>query len=64
MPEEGRFDDIIDASGRVHGIGALRVVDASMMPSLPRGNTKLPTIMVAEKLSETIIRQAREDQVA
>jgi 5-(hydroxymethyl)furfural/furfural oxidase len=53
----GRQDDpdsVVDAGGRVHGMTALRVVDASIMPTIPRGNTNLPTIMLAEKLAETI----------
>jgi 5-(hydroxymethyl)furfural/furfural oxidase len=50
----GRDDDpgaVVDAVGRVHGIGGLRVVDASIMPTLPRGNTNIPTIMLAEKIA-------------
>jgi 5-(hydroxymethyl)furfural/furfural oxidase len=42
---------VVDPVGRVFGIGGLRVADASVMPSVPRGNTNIPTIMVAEKLA-------------
>jgi choline dehydrogenase-like flavoprotein len=57
----GRADDasaVVDAAGRVHGIFGLRVVDASIMPTVTRGNTNIPTIMVAEKISATIIAEA------
>jgi 5-(hydroxymethyl)furfural/furfural oxidase len=50
----GRDDDsdaVVDTSGRVRGVGGLRVGDASIMPAIPRGNTNIPTIMVAEKLA-------------
>lgn len=50
----GGADDpgaVVDNAGRVHGIGGLRVVDASIMPAIPRGNTNIPTIMLAEKIA-------------
>jgi 5-(hydroxymethyl)furfural/furfural oxidase len=49
-------DAVTDPAGRVHGIEALRVIDASIMPTIPRGNTNIPTIMVAEKLADAMLR--------
>jgi choline dehydrogenase-like flavoprotein len=45
---------VVDAELRVHGVEGLRVVDASVMPTVPRGNTNAPTIMVAERASDLI----------
>ena len=45
---------VVDAAGRVRGIDGLRVADASVMPTVPRANTNIPTIMIAEKLAATI----------
>ncbi|RYF44692.1 MAG: hypothetical protein EOO27_42855 [Comamonadaceae bacterium] len=56
----GRVDDplaVVDAAGRVIGVNGLRVVDASIMPTIPRGNTNIPTIMLAEKISDEIARE-------
>jgi 5-(hydroxymethyl)furfural/furfural oxidase len=47
-------DAVVDPAGRVHGLGGLRVADTSVMPVIPRGNTNIPTIMVAEKLATAI----------
>jgi 5-(hydroxymethyl)furfural/furfural oxidase len=48
---------VVDAHGRVHGLGGLRVIDASIMPTLPRGNTNIPTIMLAEKISAAMLAE-------
>jgi choline dehydrogenase len=45
---------VVDAELRVAGVEGLRVADASVMPTVPRGNTNAPTIMVAEKASDLI----------
>jgi len=46
---------VVDAEGRVHGLESLRVIDASIMPSVVSGNLNAPVIMMAERLSDAIL---------
>jgi choline dehydrogenase len=51
---------VVDARLRVHGIMGLRVIDASVFPSITSGNTNAPTVMVAEKGAAMVIEDARK----
>ena len=55
----GAADDrgaVVDPEGRVYGVENLRVVDASVMPSVPCANTNISTIMIGEKMADAILR--------
>ncbi|MBL09901.1 MAG: glucose dehydrogenase [Acidiferrobacteraceae bacterium] len=46
---------VVDEKCKVHGIQGLRVIDASVMPTIPSANTNLPTMAIAEKISSSIL---------
>ena len=52
-------DAVVDARLRVHGIARLRVVDASIMPTITSGNTNSPTVMIAEQGSRFILEDRK-----
>ena len=54
----GDIDDpltVVNNKGQVNGIEKLRVIDSSVFPSIPNGNLNAPTIMLAEKMADSIL---------
>ena len=47
---------VVDAELRVHGLDGLRVVDASIMPTIPGSHTQMPTVMIAEKAVDLLLK--------
>jgi choline dehydrogenase len=58
MGGETRWNTVVDTELRVRGVTGLRVVDASVMPFVPRGNTNAPTIAIAERAADLIAGRA------
>ena len=46
---------VTDEAGKVHGFNNLRIVDASIIPSIPTGNLNAITVMIAEKIADSIM---------
>ncbi|HTI00330.1 MAG TPA: GMC family oxidoreductase, partial [Acidisoma sp.] len=57
MGVEGKNFSVVDTSGRVHGMEALRVIDASLMPRDCKANTNFTTIMIGEKLADAFLQE-------
>jgi choline dehydrogenase len=54
MGGDGDAGAVVDPQFRVRGIAGLRVIDASVMPTITSGNTNAPTIMIAERGSRML----------
>jgi choline dehydrogenase-like flavoprotein len=52
------YDSVTDPQLRVRGVRGLRIVDASVFPTLPRGNTNAPVIAIAERAADLIAGRA------
>ena len=57
MGPETDADAVVDHDGCVHGFANLFVADASVMPTIPRANTHLPVLAVAERIAEVLRRR-------
>jgi choline dehydrogenase len=55
-------DSVVDTRLRVHGIENLRIVDASVFPSVTSANTNAPTLMVAQKAADMILQDTKRGQ--
>lgn len=52
---------VVDARLRVRGVQGLRVIDASIMPTIPSGNTHIPTVMIGERGADFILEDHKEN---
>ena len=61
MGQHSDGSNVVDPRLRVHGVQALRVIDASVMPTIPSANTAASTMMIAEKGADMVIEDARKN---
>jgi choline dehydrogenase len=52
---------VVDSRLRVRGIHGLRVIDASIMPTIPSGNTHIPTVMIGERGADFLLQDHKDD---
>ena len=55
MGDPSSTETVVDPECRVLGVEGLRVIDASIMPSVVRANTHLTTVMIAERMAEQLV---------
>jgi choline dehydrogenase len=58
MGPAGTSGVVVDKNGRVHGIENVHIGDASVMPTIPRANTNLPTLAVAHRVAAAVAARA------
>ena len=61
MGPAGDPEAVVDPEGRVRGVAGLRVVDASIMPTIPRANTNLTCIMIGERIADVMKKEAERE---
>jgi choline dehydrogenase len=64
MGPESQSGTVVGATGAVHGVHGLYIADASIMPSITRGNINLPTAMIGARIAAGLLKLAPADAIA